>query len=193
MKTIYEVDSRSYEEYADSEIAWQDFKEDLLQFIEEYKKVNPEVKKFRMECLTAGWNNTHGYTKDLWLDSEKDILQAFTRDYDYRIIIKLYPHGKTEIRLSSHDSPMGEILYMIPIDMDKTEKVVAAIRSDEDLYHTIYCINTLDWNFDRQQLSEQGIGYIDSVNILDQDISFDYMDEMLHNVQYYNFDDSVRS
>ena len=89
MKTIYEVDSCSYEEYSDSELAWEDFKEDLLQFIEEYKAVNPEVKRFRMECLNSGWNNTHGYTQDLWLDEEEDILKAFTRDYDYHIMFLL--------------------------------------------------------------------------------------------------------
>ena len=146
-----------------------------------------------MECFNSGWRNTHGYTKDLYLDDKEDIFKAFTREYDFQINMKLYKDGSTDIKLSSHDSPMGETLYMIPIDMEKTEKVVAAIRSDEDLYHTIYCITTYDWNCDRQQLQDKGIGYIDSINIDDQDLSFDYIEEVLQEVYYYNFDGSIRT
>ena len=182
----YEEDEMlSYDKY-------EDFKEGLILFAEEFSKVN-KVKTFRMECFNSGWRNTHGYTKDLYLDEENDIIKAFTREYDFQIDMKLYNDGSTDINLSSHDSPMGETLYMIPIDMDKTEKVVAAIRRDEDLYHTIYCITTYDWNCDRKQLQDKGIGYIDSVNIDDQDLSFDYIEEVLKEVYYYNFDGSIRS
>mgnify|MGYP001305034488 CR=1 FL=1 len=171
---------------------YEDFKDGLILFAEEFGKLN-KVKTFRMECFNSGWRNTHGYTKDLYLDDKEDIFRAFTREYDFQINMKLYSDGSTDINLSSHDSPMGETLYMIPIDMDKTEKVVKAIRSDEDLYHTIYCITTYDWNCDRQQLQDKGIGYIDSVNIDDQDLSFDYIEEVLQEVYYYNFDGSIRS
>jgi len=171
---------------------YEDFKDGLILFAEEFGRLN-KVKTFRMECFNSGWNNTHGYTKDLYLDDKEDIFKAFTREYDFEINMKLYSDGSTDIQLSSHDSPMGETLYMIPIDMVKTEKVVKAIRSDEDLYHTIYCITTYDWNCDRQQLQDQGIGYIDSVNIDDQDLSFDYIEEVLQEVYYYNFDGSIRS
>ena len=171
---------------------YEDFKDGLILFAEEFGRLN-KVKTFRMECFNSGWNNTHGYTKDLYLDDKEDIFKAFTREYDFEINMKLYSDGSTDIQLSSHDSPMGETLYMIPIDMVKTEKVVKAIRSDEDLYHTIYCITTYDWNCDRQLLQDQGIGYIDSVNIDDQDLSFDYIEEVLQEVYYYNFDGSIRS
>ena len=171
---------------------YEDFKDGLILFAEEFGRLN-KVKTFRMECFNSGWRNTHGYTKDLYLDDKEDIFKAFTREYDFQINMKLYSDGSTDIQLSSHDSPMGETLYMIPIDMDKTEKVVKAIRSDEDLYHTIYCITTYDWNCDRQQLQDKGIGYIDSVNIDDQDLSFDYIEEVLQEVYYYNFDGSIRS
>tara|TARA_B100001248_G_scaffold259076_1_gene244467 strand:- start:3435 stop:4025 length:591 start_codon:yes stop_codon:yes gene_type:complete len=171
---------------------YEDFKDGLILFAEEFGRLN-KVKTFRMECFNSGWRNTHGYTKDLYLDDKEDIFKAFTREYDFQINMKLYSDGSTDIQLSSHDSPMGETLYMIPIDMVKTEKVVKAIRSDEDLYHTIYCITTYDWNCDRQQLQDQGIGYIDSVNIDDQDLSFDYIEEVLQEVYYYNFDGSIRT
>ena len=171
---------------------YEDFKDGLILFAEEFGRLN-KVKTFRMECFNSGWRNTHGYTKDLYLDDKEDIFKAFTREYDFQINMKLYSDGSTDIQLSSHDSPMGETLYMIPIDMVKTEKVVKAIRSDEDLYHTIYCITTYDWNCDRQQLQDKGIGYIDSVNIDDQDLSFDYIEEVLQEVYYYNFDGSIRS
>ena len=182
-----------YEENEDlSYDRYEDFKYGLILFAEEFGKLN-KVKTFRMECFNSGWNNTHGYTKDLYLNNREDIYKAFTREYDFQIDMKLYDDGSTDIQLSSHDSPMGETLYLIPIDMDKTEKVVEAIRSDEDLYHTLYCITTYDWNTDRQQLQEHGIGYIDSVNIDDQDLSYDYIEEVLHEVYYYNFDGSIRS
>ena len=190
-KLIMSLDSTEYDEVELEHFQEQWF-ESLELFAERWGKLN-KVKTFRMECFNSGWNNTHGYTKDLYLDDREDILKAFTRDYDYHIDMKLYDDGSTDIKLSSHDSPMGETLYMIPIDMDKTEKVVAAIRSDEDLYHTIYCITTYDWHTDRQQLQEQGIGYIDSINIEDQDLSFDYIEEVLQEVYYYNFDGSIRT
>ena len=190
-KLIMSLDSMEYDEVELEHFQEQWF-ESLELFAERWGKLN-KVKTFRMECFNSGWNNTHGYTKDLYLDDREDILKAFTRDYDYHIDMKLYDDGSTDIKLSSHDSPMGETLYMIPIDMDKTEKVVAAIRSDEDLYHTIYCITTYDWHTDRQQLQDQGIGYIDSVNIDDQDLSFDYIEEVLQEVYYYNFDGSIRT
>ena len=190
-KLIMSLDSMEYDEVELEHFQEQWF-ESLELFAERWGKLN-KVKTFRMECFNSGWNNTHGYTKDLYLDDREDILKAFTRDYDYHIDMKLYDDGSTDIKLSSHDSPMGETLYMIPIDMDKTEKVVAAIRSDEDLYHTIYCITTYDWHTDRQQLQEQGIGYIDSINIEDQDLSFDYIEEVLQEVYYYNFDGSIRT
>tara|TARA_B100000282_G_scaffold219449_1_gene162818 strand:+ start:166 stop:744 length:579 start_codon:yes stop_codon:yes gene_type:complete len=190
-KLIMSLDSMEYDEVELEHFQEQWF-ESLELFAERWGKLN-KVKTFRMECFNSGWNNTHGYTKDLYLDDREDILKAFTRDYDYHIDMKLYDDGSTDIKLSSHDSPMGETLYMIPIDMDKTEKVVKAIRSDEDLYHTIYCITTYDWHTDRQQLQEQGIGYIDSVNIEDQDLSFDYLEEVLQEVYYYNFDGSIRT
>ena len=60
-------------------------------------------------------------SKDLYLDDKEDIFKAFTREYDFQINMKLYKDGSTDIKLSSHDSPMGETLYMIPIDMEKTE------------------------------------------------------------------------
>tara|TARA_A100001035_G_C27771250_1_gene496482 strand:- start:1319 stop:1897 length:579 start_codon:yes stop_codon:yes gene_type:complete len=190
-KLIMSLDSMEYDEVELEHFQEQWF-ESLELFAERWGKLN-KVKTFRMECFNSGWNNTHGYTKDLYLNDREDILKAFTRDYDYHIDMKLYDDGSTDIKLSSHDSPMGETLYMIPIDMDKTEKVVKAIRSDEDLYHTIYCITTYDWHTDRQQLQEQGIGYIDSVNIEDQDLSFDYLEEVLQEVYYYNFDGSIRT
>lgn len=190
-KLIMSLDSMEYDEVELEHFQEQWF-ESLELFAERWGKLN-KVKTFRMECFNSGWNNTHGYTKDLYLNDREDILKAFTRDYDYHIDMKLYDDGSTDIKLSSHDSPMGETLYMIPIDMDKTEKVVAAIRSDEDLYHTIYCITTYDWHTDRQQLQEQGIGYIDSINIEDQDLSFDYIEEVLQEVYYYNFDGSIRT
>ena len=135
-KLIMSLDSMEYDEVELEHFQEQWF-ESLELFAERWGKLN-KVKTFRMECFNSGWNNTHGYTKDLYLDDREDILKAFTRDYDYHIDMKLYDDGSTDIKLSSHDSPMGETLYMIPIDMDKTEKVVKAIRSDEDLYHTIY-------------------------------------------------------
>ena len=190
-KLIMSLDSMEYDEVELEHFQEQWF-ESLELFAERWGKLN-KVKTFRMECFNSGWNNTHGYTKDLYLDDREDILKAFTRDYDYHIDMKLYDDGSTDIKLSSHDSPMGETLYMIPIDMDKTEKVVKAIRSDEDLYHTIYCITTYDWHTDRQQLQDQGIGYIDSINIEDQDLSFDYLEEVLQEVYYYNFDGSIRT
>ena len=190
MEISNSIDNYDYED-EDIDI-WELWNEDILLFAEEWGKLN-KVKSFRMECFNSGWRNTHGYTKDLYLDEKEDIFKAFTREYDYTLTAKLYDDGSTDIKLSSHDSPMGETLYMIPIDMDKTEKLVAAIRSDEDLYHTIYCITTYDWNCDRQQLQEHGIGYIDSVNIDDQDLSFDYIEEVLQEVYYYNFDGSIRS
>tara|TARA_B100000424_G_scaffold170728_1_gene131560 strand:+ start:243 stop:833 length:591 start_codon:yes stop_codon:yes gene_type:complete len=180
------------DDYDTAQHMYEEFMDMLIVFAEEWGKLN-KVKTFRMECFNSGWNNTHGYTKDLYLDEKEDILKAFTREYDYIIDMKLYDDGSTDIKLSSHDSPMGETLYMIPIDMEKTEKVVKAIRTDEDLYHTIYCITTYDWHTDRQQLQEQGIGYIDSVNIDDQDLSFDYIEEVLQEVYYYNFDGSIRT
>lgn len=190
-KLIMSLDSMEYDEVELEHLQEQWF-ESLELFAEEFGKLN-KVKTFRMECFNSGWRNTHGYTKDLYLDDKEDIYKAFTREYDFQIDMKLYDDGSTDIQLSSHDSPMGETLYMIPIDMDKTEKVVAAIRSDEDLYHSIYCITTYDWNCDRQQLQDKGIGYIDSVNIEDQDLSFDYIEEVLQEVYYYNFDGSIRS
>ena len=185
------LDSMEYDE-VELEHLQEQWLESLELFAEEFGKLN-KVKTFRMECFNSGWRNTHGYTKDLYLDDKEDIYKAFTREYDYHINMKLYDDGSTDIQLSSHDSPMGETLYMIPIDMDKTEKVVCEIRSNEDLYHTIYCITTYDWNCDRKQLQDKGIGYIDSVNIDDQDLSFDYIEEVLQEVYYYNFDGSIRS
>ena len=190
MEISNSIDNYDYEDQ-DIDI-WELWKEDILLFAERWGKLN-KVKSFRMECFNSGWSNTHGYTKDLYLDEKEDIYKAFTREYDYLLTAKLYADGSTDIELSSHDSPMGETLYMIPINMDKTERVVKAIRSNEDLYHTIYCITSYDWNCDRQQLQDKGIGYIDSVNIQDQDLSYDYIEEVLQEVYYYNFDGTIRT
>ena len=100
--TDEEIEEHFNNDYYIGEYHWEYFKEDLE---EEFRQ--HIGKTIYVEGRNIGWRNRSGH-KEFELKSGKDIFREIAPECDLTYYITKEKEGEYEVRISHHDSPMGE-------------------------------------------------------------------------------------
>ena len=76
---------------------------------------------WKMKSDNLGWNKLTGY-KTFEANKVEEFIEEVTPKYEHSIRIYRFRNG-FEITVSSHDSPMGQTMYVTPIEKSTYEKI----------------------------------------------------------------------
>jgi hypothetical protein len=113
--TDEEIEEHFYNDYYIGEQHWEYFREDLE---EEFKM--HIGKTICVEGRNMGWRNLDGW-KEFDLKDPVDIFREIAPECNLTYYITKEKEGEYEVRISHHDSPMGEF-YKIKIKDNKVNK-----------------------------------------------------------------------
>ena len=118
-----EIKEHFNNDYYIEEYHWEYFRDDLE---EEFKK--HIGKTIYVEGRNMGWRNRTGY-KEFELKKGEDIFREIAPECDLTYYITKEKEGEYEVRISHHDSPMGEY-YKITIKDNEESKPQPLLYSE---------------------------------------------------------------
>ena len=108
-------DMPDVEDEMEAQLYWEDFVYDIRALI---KKM--QTTKFFAYGLSLTWRNVGGYTEFETDDAETLISKLAPQNTDFTMTIKPTRQRQVyEVRISHHDKPMGETMYLLSQTREK--------------------------------------------------------------------------
>ena len=101
-----EIEEHFYNDYYIGELHWEDF-----QYMLEEEFTQHIGKDVYVEGRNMGWRNRTGH-KEFTINETIDVFREIAPECDLTYKMEKVKDGEYEVRISHHDSPMGEYYYL---------------------------------------------------------------------------------